>query len=95
MRRLHHGHSALAGGLIVLLLERHAFVAALLLFAAGFVAGRMAHRWRRIAAAAGRMNAERMVELRSRVRYRRRARAEQAREVKRAYIDGAIDGSRQ
>lgn len=43
-RHLHHGHSALAGGLIVLLLERHAFVAALLLFTGGFVAGR-AYGW--------------------------------------------------
>jgi hypothetical protein len=45
MRRLHHGHSAIGGGLIVLLLERHAFVAAVLLFAAGFMAGRTWGWW--------------------------------------------------
>jgi hypothetical protein len=44
-KHLHHGHSFLAGGLMVLLLERHAFVAACLLFAGGFMAGRTWGWW--------------------------------------------------
>lgn len=94
-RRYGHGHSVGLGVLLTLALERHALLAVVLVFAAGVVAGRAWSTWQRLGAAARRMHAERMVELRSRVRYRRRAAAEQAREVKRAYIDGAIDGGRQ
>ena len=95
MRRFGHGHSLAAGAILTLALERnHALLALCVVFAAGVLCGLVWQRGRRIAAAAARWQAERLVELRSRVRYRRRARAEQAREVERASIDGAIDGSR-
>lgn len=95
MRRFGHGHSLAAGVILTLSLERnHALLALSLVFTCGVLCGLGWQRGRRIAAAAARWQAERLVELRSRVRYRRRSKAEQAREVKRAYIDGAIDGSR-
>jgi hypothetical protein len=44
-RRYHHGHSALLGFLLALALERHALTFALLVFAAGLVAGRAWSFW--------------------------------------------------
>ncbi len=49
MLRYGHGHSAGLGFLLALALERHALVFALLVFAAGVVAGRCWLAWLRLA----------------------------------------------
>lgn len=50
-RRYNHSHSALLGFLLALALQRHALVFALLIFAAGLVAGRAWSYWSDIARA--------------------------------------------
>jgi len=48
MRRFGHGHSLTLGILLTLALQRHALLAALLVFAAGVVAGRGWDRLRKV-----------------------------------------------
>ena len=52
-RRFHHGHSLGLGALLMLLIQRNGWlilVGALLIFAAGIVAGRMWLTWQRLVA---------------------------------------------
>lgn len=44
-RRYHHGHSIFVGFLLALALQRHMLIFALLIFAAGLIAGRAWSLW--------------------------------------------------
>lgn len=99
MRRFGHGHSLALGVLLTLAFERHALLAVLLVFVAGVIAGRLSLRIRRGAQAvtdrAAELHRAKLADLRASRMVKLSRAWESRREVKRAYIQGAIDAGKE